>query len=342
MPHEEYDSEAYSGRMENFCGTEGQQKAEKRPRVVCVVGPTASGKTQLSVLLAKKYNGEVVSVDSMQIYRGMTIGTAAPTAEEMDGIPHHMIGVAAPCEQWSAARYVRQATPIVDDILKRGKLPILAGGTGLWLDALVKGHGFAVGHAGNEVRTELRRELEQNGIDSLLEELRKVDPLSAKKLHPADEKRILRALEVYRMTGKTISAHNALTKEMPPRYDAVYIGLQFREREDMRRLIDLRVDKMVERGLLDEVRSLLSSGISREATAMQAIGYKEFLDVLDGTCTQEKAIEKVKLRSRQYAKRQLTWLRHISGIHWIYWEKVRNFEQALRISTEILSVEGLG
>ena len=213
------------------------------PKIVCVVGPTACGKTTLGVLLAKKFNGEVVSADSMQIYRGMTIGTAAPTEKEMDGVLHHMVAVADPAEQWSAARYAETAIPIIDDILARGKLPVLVGGTGLWLDAVVKGHGFAGGHAGSEVRKTLQERLEAEGIEPLLEELRQVDPEAARRLHPADEKRILRALEVYLETGKTITAHNAETKDLPPRYDAVWIGLRFADRQDMKALIDRRVDK---------------------------------------------------------------------------------------------------
>lgn len=310
-------------------------------KIICVVGPTACGKTKLGVLLAKRYDGEVVSADSMQIYRGMTIGTAAPTAEEMENVPHHMIAVADPAEQWSAARYAQAAIPIVDDILARGKRPILVGGTGLWLDAVVRGRTFAGGHAGGAVRKELQDRLAREGIAPLLEELRQVDPEAAERLHPADEKRILRALEVYRETGKTISAHNAETSVLPPRYDAVWIGLQFRDRADMKALIDRRVDKMVEEGLLEEVRQLLQSGLPRDATALQAIGYKEFLGVLDGTATVEEAIAEVKLRSRQYAKRQLTWLRRNPDIHWIWWEKDRDFARALQVSTEILAAAGV-
>ena len=311
------------------------------PKIVCVVGPTACGKTTLGVLLAKQFHGEVVSADSMQIYRGMTIGTAAPTEKEMDGVPHHMVAVADPAEQWSAARYAETAIPIIDDILARGKLPVLVGGTGLWLDAVVKGHGFAGGHAGGEVRKTLQKRLEAEGIEPLLEELRQVDPETAKRLHPADEKRILRALEVYLETGKTISAHNAETKDLPPRYDAIWIGLRFADREDMKALIDRRVDKMAEEGLVEEVRALLESGLPRNATALQAIGYKEFLGVLEGTATEAEALAEVKLRSRQYAKRQLTWLRRNPAIHWIEWEKERDFERALQVSTEILTAEGL-
>ncbi len=310
-------------------------------KIICVVGPTACGKTKLGVLLAKQYDGEVVSADSMQIYKGMTIGTAAPTAEEMEGVPHHMIAVADPAEQWSAARYAQAAIPIVDDILARGKRPILAGGTGLWLDAVVQGRTFAGGHAGGAVRKELQDRLAREGIGPLLEELRQVDPEAAQRLHPADEKRILRALEVYRETGKTISAHNAETAALPPRYDAVWIGLQFRDRADMKALIDRRVDAMVAAGLLEEVRQLLESGLPREATALQAIGYKEFLGVLDGTAAVEEAVAEVKLRSRQYAKRQLTWLRRNPDIHWIWWEKDRDFARALQVSTEILTAAGV-
>lgn len=310
-------------------------------KVVCVVGPTACGKTKLGVELAKALNGEVVSVDSMQIYRGMTIGTAAPTPEEMDGVPHHMVAVANPEEQWSVARYTQEATACVEDILARGRRAVLVGGTGLWLDALISGHTFAPGQSGGEIRRELERRFEREGIQGLWAELEQVDPESAGKLHMADTKRILRALEVYRETGKTISAHNVETAALPRRYDPVKIGLAFQDREDMKALIDRRVDKMVEEGLLEEVQALLRRGLPRTATALQAIGYKEFLGVLDGTATQDQAIEEVKLRSRQYAKRQLTWLRRDREIHWIYWEKERDFDRALRLSTEILRAHGL-
>ncbi|MCI8803354.1 MAG: tRNA (adenosine(37)-N6)-dimethylallyltransferase MiaA, partial [Oscillibacter sp.] len=288
-------------------------------KIVCVVGPTACGKTTLGVLLAQRFGGEVVSADSMQIYKGMTVGTAAPTEAEMGGVPHHMIAVADPRERWSAARYAETAVPIVDGILRRGKLPILVGGTGLWLEAVVRGRSFAAGQAGGAVRAELQRQLEAKGIAPLLEELRTVDPEAAERLHPADEKRILRALEVWRETGKTISEHNRETRKLPPRYSAVWIGLRFADREDMRSLIDRRVDAMAAAGLLNEVRALIDSGIPRDSTALQAIGYKELLGVLDGTADEAEALEEVKLRSRQYAKRQLTWLRRNPEIHWICW-----------------------
>ncbi len=311
------------------------------PKVVCVVGPTACGKTTLGVLLAKRFGGEVVSADSMQIYRGMTIGTAAPTPREMDGVPHHMIAVAEPEESWSAARYVQEATPVLDGILARGRLPILVGGTGLWMDAVIRGHGFAPGQAGGAVRRELEARLAREGIGPLLSQLREADPEAAERLHPADEKRILRALEVFLETGKTITQHNRETQALPPRYDALWIGLQFANREDMRRLIDQRVDQMAREGLSEEVRALLGRGLSKNATALQAIGYKEFLQVLEGSATEEEALAEVKLRSRQYAKRQLTWLRRNPAIHWIFWEKDRDFARALQVSTEILSAWGV-
>ena len=311
-----------------------------QPKIVCVVGPTACGKTKLGVLLAKAHDGEVVSVDSMQIYRGMTIGTAAPTAEEMAGVPHHMVAVAEPGENWSVAKFAAQADRCIQDILSRGKLPILVGGTGLYLDAIVSGRDFAPGEAGGEIRIRLQGRLEREGIAPLLEELRQVDPEAAGRLHPSDTKRILRALEVWQETGETITAHNARTRALPKKYDAITIGLRFADREDMKALIDARVDEMVERGLLDEVEALLRRGVPRESTCFQAIGYKEFLRYRDGGCTLEEAVAEVKLRSRQYAKRQLTWLRRNGEIHWIVWDKGRDFDKALQEATEILTARG--
>ena len=312
-----------------------------QPRVLCVTGPTACGKTEFGVLLARAWGGEVVSVDSMQIYRGMSIGTAAPTPEETAGIPHHMVGVADPRESWSAARFVQEADRCVQDILSRGKLPVLVGGTGLYLDALIAGRTFAPGSAGGAVRVQLERALEAGGIEPLLDELRRVDPESARRLHPADRKRILRALEVYRETGKPISQHNRETRALPGRYAPIRFGLAFRDREEMKRRIGLRVDAMLAAGLLEEVRALAASGVPRDATALQAIGYKELLPVLDGTASLAEAAEEVKLRSRQYAKRQLTWLRRNGEIHWILREKGEDLRPALQIATEILTAQGL-
>ena len=311
-------------------------------RVICVVGPTASGKTKMGVALAQRFHGEVVSVDSMQIYRGMAIGTAAPTPEEMEGVPHHMIGVADPAEQWSAARFAAAADRCVQDILRRGKQPIFVGGTGLYLDALVRGSAFAAGQQGGPVRQALQQRLAREGAAALLAELAQVDPETAARLHLRDEKRILRALEVYQETGETISEHDRKSRETPNRYDALYIGLSFRDRQDLRDRIDRRVDAMVAQGLPEEVRQLLSSGLPRDATALQAIGYKQFLAVADGTATEAEAVEEIKLRSRQYAKRQLTWLRRNPAIHWIYWDKEPDFPAALQNATDFLTAHGLG
>lgn len=312
------------------------------PRVLCVVGPTASGKTKMAVALARRFGGEVVSVDSMQIYRGMTIGTAAPTAEEMEGVPHHMIAVADPAEQWSAARFCQAADACIQDILSRGKLPVLAGGTGLYLDALIRGDDFAPGSQGGEVRLRLQRELREQGPEAQLERLRTVDPETAGRLHLRDEKRILRALEIYEQTGEPMSLRDRRGRQRPDRYEAVYIGLSFRDREDLRRRIDRRVDDMVRQGLLQEVQDLLDSGLPRDATALQAIGYKQFLAVADGAATTDQAVEEVKLRSRQYAKRQLTWLRRNPDIHWILWDREPDFPAALQNATDFLTAHGLG
>ena len=267
-------------------------------KLVCVVGPTGCGKTWLGVELAKMLGGEVVSCDSMQIYRGMVIGTAAPTAEEMQGVPHHMVGVADPRENYSVARYADDAAKCVDDILSRGKQPVIVGGTGLYLNALLAGHGFAGGDKDGRYRAELESRWDKEGGEAMFAELRRIDPETAGNLHLNDKKRILRALEVYYETGKTMAQHNAETKLIPPRYDSVRIGLAYEDRDDMKRAIDLRVDKMVEAGLFDEVRALLDSGLPRDVTAMQAIGYKETLAYLDGEAAREEAIDEIKLRSR--------------------------------------------
>ena len=311
-------------------------------RVICVVGPTATGKTKMGVALAKRFGGEVVSVDSMQIYRGMTIGTAAPTAEEMGGVRHHMVAIADPAESWSVARFTEQADLCIGDILRRGKCPVLVGGTGLYLDSILSGRTFAPGHSGGEIRKSLQAELAREGIESLYRQLREVDPETAARLPIRDEKRILRALEVYRETGETLTAHDARTRLRPPKYWACTIGLTFRDRADLYARIDRRVDTMVERGLLREVEALLQTGLPETATALQAIGYKQFLSVYRGDTPVSEAVAEVKLRSRQYAKRQLTWLRRKDDIHWLLWEKDPDFPAGLQNATEYLLAQGLG
>ena len=310
-------------------------------KLVCVVGPTGCGKTRLGVELAKRLDGEVVSCDSMQIYRGMTIGTAAPTENEMDGVPHHMVGVVGPEENYSVARYAEDAARCVDDIISRGRQPVVVGGTGLYLNALLAGHGFAGGDKDGKCRAELEERWEKQGGEAMYAELLRIDPETAGVLHRNDKKRILRALEIWRETGKTMAQHNAETKQIPPRYDSVRIGLAYEDREEMKRAIAARVDRMVEAGLFEEVQSLLAAGVPRSATAMQAIGYKEALSFFDGRATREEAAAEIKLRSRQYAKRQLTWLRRDRDIYWYYWKKTRDFSSCLAFSTEILTAHGV-
>lgn len=309
------------------------------PQVVCVVGPTASGKTALGVWLAKHYNGEVVSCDSMQIYRRMDIGTAKPTREEMDGVPHHMIDVADPEEDYSAERYRREAVPVVDNILARGKLPIIVGGTGLYLDALLNGHDFAVKSTG--WREKLQKKYDEEGIQPLWEALTEIDPESATRLHPMDTKRVIRALEVWYETGETISAHNAATRLLPPRYTALKLGLNYENRADLYARIDARVEEMAASGLADEVRALLESGVSSGCTAMQAIGYKELCAAVEDGGDLTAALDEVKLRSRQYAKRQLTWFRRDRTTQWYRHGSQPDPEALRRFAAEKLAEAGI-
>ena len=284
--------------------------------LICIAGPTASGKTALAVQLAKELGGEVVSCDSMQVYKGMDIGTAKPSPEEMEGIPHHMLSVAEPWEDFSVSRYCEMAAPIVDDILARGKTAIIAGGTGLYMDSLIKGNDFAPFPA-TGMREKLEQQADREGMEAMLSLLRSIDPESAARLHLADRKRIIRALEVYYETGETITQHNLKTQEIPPRYQPVWLGLDFESRSELYRRIDLRVEIMLRAGLVDEIRSLLARGIPPKCTAMQAIGYKEFVSALEGNGSLEEAAAQVQQSSRRYAKRQLTWFRRNPNMHWL-------------------------
>lgn len=284
-------------------------------KIICVVGPTASGKTALAVELAKATDGEVVSCDSMQIYRRLNIGTAKPTAQEMQGIPHHMIDVCEPDEDFSVGRYVEMATPIVEDILARGKTCVIAGGTGLYVDNLIKGGDFAPTPS-TGCREKLEERLKTEGLDALMAELRAIDPVALEKSQN-NPRRILRALEVFQETGETITAHNERTAALPPRFDPLWIGIDFASRQELYDRIDLRVELMVKAGLLEEIREVLSSGIPEKCTAMQAIGYKEFIDAMAGRSRLEDAIKQVQQSSRRYAKRQLTWFRRNQSIHWL-------------------------
>ena len=309
------------------------------PKILVLCGPTASGKTALGVELALLTGGEVVSADSMQLYRGMDIGTAKPTAEEMRGVPHHMLDVAGPEEDYSVARYVREASACVDRILSRGKLPILVGGTGLYIDNLVAGREFAA--FSGLWREELQARARAEGLPALYRQLQEVDPQRAEKLHPNDEKRIFRALEVWYETGETITDHDRRTAALPPRYDALRIGLDFTRREDLWRRIDRRVDQMMEQGLAEEVAGLLRQGLSPGCTAMQAIGYKEIAAALRGEVPLEQAVEEAKLRSRQYAERQRTWFRREPSVRWIVWEEIPDISRGRREATAFLEGTGL-
>jgi tRNA dimethylallyltransferase len=300
-------------------------------KIICIAGPTASGKTALAVELAKAVNGEVVSCDSMQVYRRMDIGTAKPTSEEMQGIPHHMLSVCDPEDDFSVSRYCEMATPIVDDILARGKTAIIAGGTGLYMDALIKGNDFAPYPATGR-RQELEAMADEKGIEAVMAWLRSVDPDSAARLHLSDRKRIIRAMEVYLETGETITAHNLRTQAIPPRYQPVWFGLEDENRQDLYDRIDRRVDVMLQMGLVDEIKALLGSGIPKKCTAMQAIGYKEFVAALDGLCTIDQAADEVRKGSRHYAKRQLTWFRRNKNMIWLRRKPTDGTAEILRLA----------
>ena len=285
-------------------------------KIICIAGPTASGKTALSIALAQALNGEIVSCDSMQIYKGMDIGTAKPTLAERKNIPHYMLDVAEPWEDFSVSRYCEMATPIIDNILARRKTAIIVGGTGLYMDALIRGNSFAP-YPSTGRREELEAQADREGIESILCQLKEVDPDSAARLHLGDRKRIIRAMEVYLETGETITAHNEKTKAIPPRYAPVWFALEDENRQDLYNRIDQRVDLMLSQGLMEEIEGLLQQGIPKKCTAMQAIGYKEFLSVLSGELSPEAATSQVKQASRHYAKRQLTWFRRNENIHWL-------------------------
>ena len=285
-------------------------------RMICITGPTATGKTRLAVSLCLALGGEVVSCDSMQLYRGMDVGTAKVTPAEARGVPHHMIDVLDPAEPCSVGRFCELAGPVVRDILDRGKTAVLAGGTGLYMDALVLGRQFAASPSTGQ-REKLEALADREGIEAVQAMLREFDPEAAARLHPGNRRRIIRAVEVYLETGMTITEHDRLSRLEPPSYEPVWIGLNYVNRADLYRRIDQRVDEMLENGLEAEIDRLLDAGIPPEATSLQAIGYKQLLAFRRGEMTRNEAIEAVKRLSRNYAKRQLTWLRRNPALHWI-------------------------
>lgn len=305
-------------------------------RVLVVTGPTATGKTELGVRLCEKLGGEVVSADSMQIYEYMDIGTAKPTMEEMRGVPHHMLSAVSPFETYSVSRYVEEAGRRVDDILSRGKLPVIVGGTGLYIESLVLGRSFAPGGEDIGVRAELEKKYDELGGDEMLRLLAKKDPERAAKLHPNDKKRVVRALELAE-SGESITEHDVTSRSLPPRYEARYVVLGYEERADLYARIDRRVDEMLASGLMDEVRFLMSMGLTEKTTAMQAIGYKESLRYLRGEESLEDAAENIKRGSRRYAKRQISWCARYTDALRINWKKIPDISLALHDSTEFFA-----
>ena len=302
--------------------------------IICVAGPTASGKTALAVEIAKMTDGEVVSCDSMQIYRRMTIGTAKPVPEEMEGIPHHMIDICEPDEDFSVSKYCDMAAPVVDDIIARGKTAVIAGGTGLYMDSLIKGNDFApfpaTGH-----RQRLEEKLSAVGLDTMLAELAAIDPEAAERSQ-RNPRRIIRALEVFYETGETITSHNLRTQAIPPRYKPLWLGLDFADRAELYRRIDLRVGIMLQQGLVEEIRSLLDEGIPKSATSMQAIGYKEFIEAMDGHISIEEAADQVRQSSRRYAKRQLTWFKRNPDMHWLTRQPGMGSAEILEMARQVI------
>lgn len=283
--------------------------------ILVLCGPTATGKTALAAALARRLGGEVVGADSMQVYRGLPIGTAAPTAGEMDGVPHHLIGFLDPAQPFSVADYVRLASACVADICARGRVPIVAGGTGLYLSSLVEGLRFAGEKAAPGLREELQQRLAREGIAPLYAELQQIDPAYAATLHPNNHGRVLRALELYRQTGRTMSWQLAHSRPAEHPYHALLYGLDFPQRSQLYARINARVDAMMDAGLLEEARGVYAHrGAYR--TAAQAIGYKEFFPYFEGAVPLESCIEQLKQATRRYAKRQLTWFRRMAGLRW--------------------------
>ncbi len=309
-------------------------------KLLVVCGPTATGKTRLGIELARACGGEIVSADSMQIYRRMDIGTAKATPEERAAVPHHMIDVAEPGENWSVARFVEEAARCCDEILARGLTPVVVGGTGLYIDSLIAGRDFAAAETDEGLRERLNADYERLGAEAMWERLRAVDPDRAAILAPTDRRRIVRALEVWESTGCTITAHDEQTRRRPPRYEAKRIVLNYAERAALYARIDARVDAMAAQGLFEEVEGLLREGLDPACTAMQAIGYKEAALALRGELSREEALARIRQASRRYAKRQLTWFRRAPDALWIEWpgepdlawamEKIRNAACGMR------------
>ena len=299
-------------------------------KAIIIAGPTASGKTSLAIDICKKFDGEVISADSMQIYKGMDIATAKPTAEEMQEIKHHLIDIIPPSEPFSVSQFKKLADEAMEDIISRGKLPVIAGGTGLYIDAILNNTDFGEFSGDEKYREELKLRAEKEGGEALLRELAGVDPECAARLHANDTKRIIRALEFYFCTGKTLTQNEKESHSAKSKYDFLMFGLFFEDRALLYDRINLRVDKMMEAGLEAEAKGALESADS--PTAYQAIGYKELKPYFEGAVTLDEALESLKKSTRNYAKRQLTWFRRYENMHRIYVDKneLSKVEEAVR------------
>ena len=292
-----------------------EQAAEKKPLIV-LTGPTAVGKTALSIQLARRIGGESISADSMQVYRHMDIGTAKIRLEEMDGVPHHLIDILEPTEDFNVVRFQALARAAAEDIYSRGKIPIVAGGTGFYIQALLNDIDFTQIDKNTQFREEMERLAAEQGAEVLHERLRAVDPESAEAIHANNVKRVIRALEYYEQTGEKISAHNEAERAKTSPYHFFYYVLNT-DRTVLYERIEKRIDEMMEEGLVEEVRQLQAMGCRRDSVAMQGLGYKEILDYLDGACTLEDAIYKIKRDTRHFAKRQITWFKREKHVTWI-------------------------
>ena len=306
-------------------------------KIIAVAGPTASGKSALALELCKRLDGELISLDSMQIYRGLDIGTAKPTKAEQAEVCHHMIDICEPTENFSAAEFAERAHKVIADVQSRGKKAVLCGGTGLYLDTVLGRLDFGEIESDEKLRGELIAFAEKNGADALHERLREIDPQAAEKIHPNNVRRVARAIEIYELTGKTKTEHDreAISES---RYESLIIGVDYDDREVLYNRINRRVDAMIEAGLEGEVRSLVSRGLlSAESTAGQAIGYKEMLGYIAGDCSLGDAVEKIKLGTRRYAKRQLTWLRRNPSINWLYPDRLGDFRSLVCEAEKIIN-----
>ncbi|MCR5688682.1 MAG: tRNA (adenosine(37)-N6)-dimethylallyltransferase MiaA [Clostridiales bacterium] len=299
-------------------------KEREDSRIIAVVGPTASGKTRLGVSIAKAYDGEVISADSMQIYKNMDIACAVPTPEEMQGIRHHLISFVDPSEEYSVARFVADAKNALGIILAENKLPVVVGGSGLYIDCFLNGMDFSLSAADKDRIRLIREKYENVGSEELYAMLEKIDPSCASRLTSADRRRVLRAIEIYETTGRTKTEIDALTVGGSKAYKCLRIGLDFHDREALYSRINARVDDMLERGLIEEARAYYSSGAS--GTSAAALGYKELKPYLDGEVPLKEAVSELKKKTRNYAKRQLTWFRRDKSMKRIYVDEHADFE----------------